>query len=128
MALWHGLADYSAEHNIDTLFGVASFPGTDLDAHRNALSHLHHAHLAPPEIRVTSRTPDAVTLLPPDQVDRKAAMRNTPALIKSYLKLGGVIGQGVFVDHAFNTVDVCLILDTKALTSDTLDRSARRSR
>ena len=128
MALWQGLSDYVTEHEIDTLFGVASFPGTDLTTHQNALSHLHHAHLAPPEVRVISRTPHAFTPSTAEEVDRKAAMRDTPALIKSYLKLGGVIGEGVFVDYAFNTIDVCLILETKALTSARVTRPTRRSR
>ncbi len=44
-------------------------------------------------------------------VDRVTAMKNVPALIKAYLRLGGFVGDGVFVDHAFNTTDVCLIVD-----------------
>ena len=36
----------------------------------------------------------------------------TPALIKAYLRLGGFVGDGAYVDHEFNTTDVCLILDT----------------
>ncbi|SHH15399.1 GNAT family N-acetyltransferase [Marivita hallyeonensis] len=115
MALWKGLANYVTSHEIDVLFGVASFHGTDVVTLSNAISHLHHAYLARPENRVVSRTPDAVAILPENEVDRKAAMRDTPALIKSYLKIGGKIGQGAFVDHAFNTTDVCLILDTDAL-------------
>ena len=39
-------------------------------------------------------------------------MKQTPALIKAYLKLGGCVGEGAFVDHAFKTTDVCLVLDT----------------
>ncbi len=39
-------------------------------------------------------------------------MRAVPALIKSYLRLGGFVGDGAFVDHAFNTTDVCLVMDT----------------
>ena len=27
------------------------------------------------------------------------------------LRLGGTVGQGAWVDHAFNTTDVCLIVD-----------------
>ena len=52
-----------------------------------------------------------------DELDRKAAMAQVPGLIKSYLRLGGTVGEGAFVDHDFNTVDVCLILDTKNLSS-----------
>ena len=48
-------------------------------------------------------------------------MRATPALIKAYLRLGGFVGEGAFVDHAFNTTDVCLVLDTARMS----DRPAR---
>jgi len=124
-ALWQGVAHYAEARSIDTLFGVASFQGTDPLRFQNALSYLHQAYLAPPDIRVTSRTPDAFTPLPNDQIDRKSAMRDTPALIKSYLKLGGVIGQGVYIDRAFNTTDVCMLLDTTRLCKDALSRIAR---
>jgi putative hemolysin len=50
-------------------------------------------------------------LVPEDAIDRLAAARATPPLIKAYLRLGGVIGEGAFIDHAFNTTDVCLVLD-----------------
>ncbi len=39
-------------------------------------------------------------------------MRAIPPLIKAYLRTGGTVGEGAFIDRAFNTVDVCLILDT----------------
>ena len=35
-----------------------------------------------------------------------------PSLIKAYLRLGGFVGDGAYVDHAFNTTDVCLVMDT----------------
>ena len=41
----------------------------------------------------------------------------TPALIKAYLRLGGFVGEGAFVDHAFNTTDVCLVMDTARLNA-----------
>ena len=125
MALWQGLAAYVAQNRIDLLFGTASFHGTDPARLIHPISHLHAAYLAPEALRVTSRQAQTMTLLPPDRIDRKAAMRDTPALIKSYLKLGGTIGQGVFVDHAFNTTDVCLVLDTRALSKKGQLRSSR---
>ena len=126
LALWQGVAAYVSDHDIDILFGTASFHGTDLAALLNPISHLHAAYLAPEPLRVTSTMPMQTPLLPSDRIDRKAAMRDTPALIKSYLKLGGTIGQGVFVDHAFNTTDVCLILDTKKIPDAAFDRVPRR--
>lgn len=127
MALWQGLAGYVADRGIDILFGTASFHGTDLTALQQPISHLHAAYLAPEPLRVTSTMRPQPDLLPPEQIDRKAAMRDTPALIKSYLKLGGAIGQGVYVDAAFNTTDVCLILDTKQIYAGRFDRPAGRA-
>ena len=126
MSLWQGLAEYVAKYGIDILFGTASFHGTDLGALQNPISHLHATYLAPEALRVTSVMATNLDLLPQDRIDRKAAMRDTPALIKSYLKLGGMIGQGVFVDHAFNTTDVCLILDTAQMSAEVLDRTTRQ--
>jgi len=48
-------------------------------------------------------------------INRVAAMKKMPSLIKAYLRLGGVVGDGAFLDHAFNTTDVFLILDTAAM-------------
>lgn len=114
--LWQGLAAYVAEHDIEILFGTASFHGTDLMALAQPLSLLHHKHLAPPELRVKARVFQNMDLVAPEQIDRKQAMRDTPALIKAYLRLGGCVGDGAFVDHAFNTTDVCLVMDTAKMT------------
>lgn len=112
LVLWKGLEDYVHANGIDLLFGVASFQGVDINKLNPALSHLHHTHLAPVALRPVSLRPAAAPL-PSDQIDRKAAMRQVPPLIKNYLRKGGVIGQGAFVDHAFNTTDICMVLDTR---------------
>jgi putative hemolysin len=116
--LWGGLADYVAEHGIEILFGVASFHGTDVAALAEPLSLLHHRHLAPQALRVRARAErfQRMDLMPEDQIDRPRALRATPALIKAYLRLGGFVGEGAYVDDAFNTTDVCLILDTASLS------------
>lgn len=112
--LWSALAAYVSRHEIEILFGVASFHGTDVDSLAAPLSLLHHRHLAPAEIRVKAQ-PESfspMNLLEEDSFDRRDAMRQMPSLIKAYLRLGGCVGEGAFVDHSFNTTDVCLILDT----------------
>lgn len=116
--LWNGLADYVQARDIEVLFGVASFHGTDLSRLAQPLSWLHHHHLAPPDLRVAARGPGraGMDLLPPEALDRKAAMLATPALIKAYLRLGGFVGEGAFVDRAFNTTDVCLVMDTARMS------------
>lgn len=117
--LWSGLARYVADHDIDILFGVASFHGTDIGALKQALSFLYHNHLAPEDVRVRAVADhfQPMDLLPPDQIDRKQAVLQIPALIKGYLRLGGTVGDGAFIDHAFNTTDVCLIMDTARMTA-----------
>lgn len=117
--IWNGLAAYTLEHEVEVLFGVASFHGTDLEALAAPLSLLHHRHLAPDDLRVRALPAHFVTLnqKPEDQIDRVAAMLEVPALIKGYLRLGGFVGDGAFVDHAFNTTDICLILDTERMNA-----------
>ncbi len=112
--LWNALSDYVSEHKVEILFGVASFHGTDIAALAGPLSLLHHRHLAPEKIRVKAHQShfQNMNLVPEDQLDRRRAMLATPALIKAYLRIGGTVGEGAFVDHNFNTTDVCLILDT----------------
>ena len=112
--LWNGLARYVADHGVEILFGVASSHGTDVRALAEPLSHLRYRHLAPDDIRVRAveETFQRMDLIAEDQIDRRRAMAQTPALIKAYLRLGGFVGEGAFIDHAFNTTDVCLVLDT----------------
>ena len=117
MQLWAGLGEFAQEADIDVLFGVASFHGSDIAKHAAALSMLHHRHLAPASLRVQARGKNArrMDLIAADNLDRVQAVRQLPALIKAYLRLGGTVGQGAYVDHEFNTVDICLILERAAI-------------
>ena len=116
--LWAGLGQYVGEHNIGILFGVASFHGNDPAPFAQALSYLHHYHLAPPDLRVTAiaQSRERMDILPPDKIDKVEAMRQIPALIKAYIRLGGFVGDGAYIDHDFNTVDVCLLVDATRMS------------
>jgi putative hemolysin len=102
---------------VEIMFGVASFHGTEPDRLARPLSLLHHRYLAPPERRVRARGAhfQSMNLIPADALDRRAAMLEVPALIKAYLRMGGYVGEGAYVDHQFNTTDVCLVIDTERL-------------
>jgi L-ornithine Nalpha-acyltransferase len=117
--LWNGLADYVLERGIQVLFGTASFHGTDFEPLAQPLSYLHHHHLAPHEMRVRALRPNRQEMdkIPAAQLDRRAAMAATPALIKAYLRLGGFVGDGAWIDRAFNTTDVCLVMDTGQMSA-----------
>ncbi|MEM7669950.1 MAG: GNAT family N-acyltransferase [Pseudomonadota bacterium] len=115
--LWTGLGDYVNRHDISIMFGVASFHGNDITPIAQALSYLHHHHLAPADLRVRAVADRyaAMDILPPERISRPEAMRQLPALIKAYIRLGGFVGEGAFIDHEFNTVDVCLLMDTSRM-------------
>lgn len=117
--LWNALADYVLERQIEVMFGVASFHGTDIAALAQPLSYLHHHHLAPPELRVSAwpEHRQSMDLIPLAQLDRRIAMAGTPALIKAYLRLGGFVGADAWIDHPFNTTDVCLVMDTANMSA-----------
>ncbi len=115
--LWNALAGYVLDHGIEVLFGVASFHGTNVEALKLPLSWLHHHHLAPASLRAVSRRFQRLDLLAPDLLDRRQAMDAMPALIRAYLRLGGYVGDGAFVDQDFNTTDVCLVMDTGAMSA-----------
>lgn len=118
--LWQALARYVQAHEIDIMFGVASFHGTDANALAQPLSFLHHKHLAPRELRVRACAEQyqPLDLIEEARIDRVEAMRLMPPLIKAYLRLGGYVGDGAFIDHKFNTLDICLIMDTLAMNNE----------
>lgn len=117
--LWNALADYVLDLGIDVLFGVASFHGTDSHMLAPQLSWLHHHHLAPPELRPRARPEgfQSMDLIAADRLDRREALVGMPALIKAYLRLGGMVGEGAFIDRAFNTTDVFMLMDTAAMSA-----------
>lgn len=112
--LWGGLAAYIMQHRIEILFGTASFAGTDAAALAQPLAYLVQHHLAPLELRCAGHTPWPPSAAP---LDRRAALLALPPLIKAYLRLGGFVGDGIWIDHAFRTIDVCLILDTARMSA-----------
>ncbi|MEB8389160.1 GNAT family N-acetyltransferase [Rhodobacteraceae bacterium KMM 6894] len=126
--LWQGLARYVGDHDIEVLFGVASFHGTDPAALAAPLSLLHHRHLAAEGLRARSKSYQPMDLLAPGTYERKAAMVRVPALIKAYLRLGGCVGDGAYIDRTFNTTDVCLIMDTARLSQSRRDLYAQGPR
>ncbi|UYN95447.1 MAG: GNAT family N-acetyltransferase [Enhydrobacter sp.] len=116
--LWRGIALYAYHYNIKVMFGCASLPGTDPAQHAQALSYLHHHHLAPPEIRVRALDHRYVKMdvLERGSYDERRAMARVPPLIKGYLRLGGFVGDGAVIDSEFNTTDVFIIVKTELVT------------
>ncbi len=115
--LWHGLWTYIREHKVDVMIGCASFEGVDPAEHEMALSFLYHHALAPPEWRVTAHPKLHVPMdrIPKDKVDVKAALKALPPLIKGYLRLGAMVGDGAVIDRQFGTTDVLIVLPVEKI-------------
>ncbi len=116
--LWRGIADYITDHKIDLLFGCASFQGVNIDDVAKQLSYLYHFHSTDEDIRpiaLENRYVD-MNLCKKESLDKRRIFASLPPLIKGYLRLGATIGEGAVVDYQFNTIDVCIVMQTSLLT------------
>ena len=105
--LWHGTWAYVVERSFDVLFGCASLPGADPDAHAPALAFLRAHARAAPDWRVRAVTGRGVSM---EGVPDARALRSLPPLLKGYLRLGAEVGEEAIVDADFGTVDVLVLL------------------
>lgn len=110
--LWQGNWAYALKHGMDAMFGCASFPGIDPQDHALALSFLHHNSQVKDEWMVSAQ-PDLyrnMNMVPAEEINPRQALSAMPPLVKGYLRLGAMIGDGAVVDQAFNTTDVLIVL------------------
>ena len=128
--LWRGIAAYVFQHEIDLMFGCASLAGTDPDQIAAELTYLFHNHLAPPALRPTALPGRYVDMRrrPPGQVDTRRVLSMLPPLIKGYLRMGAMIGDGAVIDHQFNTTDVAIVVKTDLVTDRYIDHYKRQMR
>lgn len=129
--LWQAIAAYVFEHDIRMMFGCASLPGADPAKLKLPLSYLYHFHPAPESYcpHALAERYVSMNFLAKDQIDTRKALAELPPLIKGYLRLGGVIGDGAVIDDQFNTTDVCIMVMTDLVTKKYFkhyERSAQR--
>lgn len=126
--LWQGISEYMMDHDIDLMFGCASFPGTDPAAIEKELSYLYNFHLSPPALRPRALDGMYVEMdtLPKETLNPKEIFPLLPPLIKGYLRLGATIGHGAIVDHQWNSIDVCIVLPLQQLTDRYRKHYARK--
>lgn len=128
--LWSGIAAYVFHYDIALMFGCASLPGTDPEALAVPLSYLHHHHLAPPPLRARALPHRYVEMCrrPPRGIDPALALMGLPPLIKGYLRLGGLVGDGAAIDRDFNTIDVCVVVKTDLVSAKYSRHYIRRAK
>ncbi|MDB5523703.1 MAG: hypothetical protein JWM58_1466 [Rhizobium sp.] len=117
--LWQGNWAYAVKHGLNVMFGCASFPGSVPELHALALSFLHHNVRAKDEWAVKAAGPYArnMDLMPEEAVNAKHALMAMPPLVKGYLRLGAMIGEGAVVDQPFGTTDVLIVLPVESISS-----------
>ncbi|MGV3553464.1 GNAT family N-acetyltransferase [Rhizobium sp.] len=117
--LWQGNWAYALKHNLDVMIGCASFPGAFPEFHALALSFLHHNTMASGDwtVRAAPNRYRNMDLMPSEAVNPKRALMAMPPLVKGYLRLGAMVGEGAVVDHAFGTTDVLIVLPVESISS-----------
>lgn len=121
--LWAGLGEYIVKRKIVILFGVPSFVGTKPAQSAQAISYIYYNYLSPAHLRATVLKENIdpsidprmtqMNILPRVFVDENEAKKQMTPLIKGYLRLGATFGRGVFIDKAFGTYDLFVMLQTK---------------
>ncbi|MBV2186033.1 MAG: GNAT family N-acetyltransferase [Rhizobium sp.] len=116
--LWHGCWAYALMHRVDAMFGCGSFPGIRPEEHALALSFLYHHAVARGEwaVRALPELYREMDLMPVEAINPRKALAAMPPLIKGYLRLGAMIGEGAVVDHAFNTTDALIVLPISSIS------------
>lgn len=117
--LWQGIWAYCRRHSIEVMMGCASFQGAVPMAHALCLSFLHQNARADAEwdVRALPEHYHAMDLMPAEGVNMKLALFSMPPLIKGYLRLGAMIGDGAVADESFGTTDVFIILPVSRIAS-----------
>jgi putative hemolysin len=115
--LWHGVWRYVRDHHIDVMIGCASFATTDAAKLARPLSYLHHFALAPEPWQAAARPKWRVEMnrMSKHEIDIKAAWRELPPLIKGYLRVGALVGDGAAIDEQFGTTDVLIVMPVSAI-------------
>ncbi len=110
--LWQGNWAYALRYGVDVMFGCASFSGIRPEAHALALSFLHHNCPTTPDWSVSALSGlyRPMDLMPSEAIHPRQALATMPPLVKGYLRLGAMVGDGAFVDHSFRTTDVMIVL------------------
>ena len=113
--LWKAIAEYVKLYDIKILLGCASFHGTNVMKYANELSYLRKNFSLPDKLSVKSLDPKiypAYTEIDTNINDLRTFVK-LPPLVKGYLRIGGKVSYDFFVDYKFNTIDLCVIVNTK---------------
>jgi len=111
---WGALTGFVDAEGIGLLIGCSSFAGADPARHGAALALLGQHHRGPAQMLPGVKAAQ-VTSLDGPVPDRRAALAGLPPLLRSYLGLGGWVGDHAVVDLVMDTVHVFTALAVDAV-------------
>lgn len=101
--IWAALTRIVDGEGVAVMFGCSSFPGCNPAAHAGALSLLASRHLGPPQVRPVARAGEVWRLR---ATDGAALPAGIPPLLRTYLLMGGWVGEDAVIDRDLDTLHV----------------------
>lgn len=114
---WAALTRIVDAEGVEMLFGCTSFRGTEAAEYHDAFAMLTARHLGPARWRPEVKAPDVVRFArEPQRVpDARRALLAMPPLLRTYLAMGGWVGDHAVVDHDLGTLHVFTALEIRAI-------------
>lgn len=105
--IWGVLTRLVDEGAVGMLFGCSSFAGTDPGPYGHAFAQLAARYLGPPALRPAPRAQEIVRFAR----CAESGMIPLPPLLRSYLAMGGWVGDHAVIDRKLNTLHVFTCLE-----------------
>lgn len=104
---WGHLTQLVDRQHVGLLFGCTSFAGTDAAPYGQAFAQLARCHLGPDTLRPGMKACETVRFA---QMDH-AGTTPMPSLLRTYLAMGGWVGDHAVIDRSLNTMHVFTCLE-----------------
>lgn len=113
---WGAIAGLVDRERAAMIFGCVSFRGTDPAAYPDAFAALRDCHLGPGRWRPRVKSPRVIPFAQcpaTGRTDPRAAQAQMPPLLRSYLAMGGWVGDHAVVDAELDTMHVFTALEVE---------------
>lgn len=127
---WVAITAWVDAHDIQHLFGCASFTGTDPAPYADAFGLLQSAHIGNMNVAPQSIDNKSLKSVRGTSFDRRRAMDQLPPLLRSYLGMGGYVSDHLIIDRTLGTLHVFTglrIVDIPAARARSLRRLAQQT-
>ncbi|MDW4497590.1 GNAT family N-acyltransferase [Sulfitobacter sp. D35] len=114
---WAAITTLVDREHVRLLIGCTSFSGIDPKPYRDCFALLHARHLGPHDRRPAAVAAEVVSFgtLAHAPFDAQRATRMMPPLLRSYLAMGGWVGDHAVVDRQMNTLHVFTAVEVAAI-------------